>query len=278
MHIYPFVFLTYFEYLSIYLSIYIYIYIYIYIFLWIQTYLSITFCAYRAIYLFICLCLFTSIYLSIYLLVCLPAYLPVCMFKLVAAAAVAAAAAAAWTRLPFYIRVAVIFISDSTIFLASRNVIFLLYFTFRVSLTVWYLLQVFEIADGSLDNLGIWSYWGNLPPCGLVFLATFSISQISSSVLPVESIFLIFKILQRFTDELSYLFKAEINFHFLGIINLLNIKMCTRVCIPAPPSNWYFLQSETLCFSKALIISSITDKDNSLFLITPFKVLSFSCR
>ena len=101
------------------------------------------------------------------------------------------------------------------------------------------------------------------------FLATPSTCLISSIAILVVPIFLTFRILYECGDILFHPFKVVSNFYFLGNYGYIKVKI--YVCISSPFFNLYPV---THSFYKAICISSDVTKDNSLFLTTPFEMLS----
>ena len=138
------------------------------------------------------------------------------------------------------------FIQVSTIFLVSRNVIFLQY-------SLLYITQE-QMWDGFICNLSILVSSGKPPPCSLVSLATPFSCWISFAALSVMSIFFIFKAPQKYGNLLLYPFEAMFTFLFLRYYWLVK---CQNIGIylyfTPPPQIVIFYSLRQLAFLGLLV-------------------------
>ena len=112
-----------------------------------------------------------------------------------------------------------------------------------------------------------------------VLFTAFHTCLSSSTGFPVVSIFLTFKALQGREDILLNSLYTIANFLLLGIMGLVESQNVSVGLDSSLPFLMEILPMfVTPCFPRADAISSFVANANSLLLITPLEVLSFSCR
>ena len=131
----------------------------------------------------------------------------------------------------------------------------------------------------SFDSLSIWFCWENLPPNGPGFFWLYlphvqHLLQLSLWF-PCFLYLKYFKAAEIYSSVFSRQYPIITS---LGIKDLLNVKMYVSLYFFITACNGYPFVSHDPCFPKVDFISSSVHWDNSLFLITLFEWLSFSCR